>query len=61
MTTPKEPKILDEFFFDKDGNVVADPKDPSVTGAKIVQVGPDGTEEYVTLVRRKPGSGEEPE
>jgi len=60
MTTPKsrEGEILDEFFYDEEGNIVTDVKDAA--GAKIVQVGPGGTEEYVTLVRRKPGSGERP-
>jgi hypothetical protein len=61
MTTPKgrEGEILDEFFYDEDGNVTADKS--KAAGAKIVRVGPGGTEEYVTLVRRKPGAGgEEP-
>jgi hypothetical protein len=60
MTTPKgrEGEILDEFFYDEDGNIVADVEDAA--GAKIVRVGPGGTEEYVSLVRRKPGSGERP-
>ena len=60
MTTPKdlEGKIVDEFFYDEDRNVVTDVRDAA--GAKIVLVKPDGTEEYVTLVRRKPGSVELP-
>jgi len=60
MTTPKdrEGEILDEFFYDEDRNIVTDVRDAA--GAKIVLVKPDGTEEYVSLVRRTPGSGEQP-